>query len=247
MSRTSNNWRDLRWAQSVSVSERAGSFLHAKHLRHRRRHQRGITDRSELDQPHAVAVRIHHFGRRLQREPGLADAARAHERQQAFARQQPLDLHQLALAADERRQRLGQIRALAALRSVPALVRKFGDRSDETITAPGQRLDPALPAGRLREHATERRDLHREIAFLDDDARPRGVQDAGLGDVLVGLLDQSGKDGHRARAQRYGRTRFGEHAGPGIKAKRPNFVNSPHNTCTLAQSWRRCYKRNPIK
>ena len=76
----------------------------------------GSASSAKLHQPDAVAIRIHHFGGHLQREPGLADAADADQRQQPGARQQPLDLDQLPLAADERRQRLGQIRVLAARR-----------------------------------------------------------------------------------------------------------------------------------
>jgi hypothetical protein len=102
---------------------------------------------------------------------------------------------------DERRQRLGQIRALADI-VVFGFVRQFCDGPDEAIAAPGQRLDPTFSSGRLRKHAAQRRDLHREIAFFDDDARPRGVHDAGLGDVLIWLLDESGQDRHSAGAQR---------------------------------------------
>src|SRR5438270_5942351 len=70
---------------------RAGPFLHAKHLRDRRRHQQWIVDRPELHQPDAVAVGIHHFAGHLQRKPRLANAACGNERQQAFTRQQPAE------------------------------------------------------------------------------------------------------------------------------------------------------------
>ena len=59
-----------------------------------------------------------------------ADADEGH---QSLARQQPLDLHQLALAADERRQWLRHIRALAALGHSPFGARSCAHRSDEPI------------------------------------------------------------------------------------------------------------------
>ena len=161
-------------------------------MRDRRRHQQRIADRAELHLPHAIAVGVDHFGRHLQREPGLADPARSHERQQALTRQQPLDLHYLAFAADERRQRLGQIRSLAAHGTLSRLGRDLDDRPDEPIASPRQRLDPTLASGRLRKHATDRRNLHGEIAFFNDDARPRGIHDRALLNKLVAPLDERG-------------------------------------------------------
>ena len=55
-----------------------GALAHAQHLRDRARHQRRIGDRAELDEPHAVGIRVVRFGRHLQREARLADAAHAH-------------------------------------------------------------------------------------------------------------------------------------------------------------------------
>ena len=118
-------------------------------MRHRGRHQHGIADRSELNQPHTVAIRIHYLGGHLQRKPGLADAADANDGQQSLARQQPLDLDQLPFAADERRQWLGQIRILAAAASVLVpIVGECGDGADKAIAPPRQRLDPMLAARR---------------------------------------------------------------------------------------------------
>ena len=74
----------------------------------------------------------------------------------------------------------------------------LGDRPDEAITTPCERLDPVFATRRLGERAADRRDLNRQIAFFDDHTRPRGIEDAFLADVLVGLLDQRGEDGHPA-------------------------------------------------
>jgi hypothetical protein len=76
-------WRAFRCADSVSTERRAGALRDPEHLRHRRRHQQRLADRAKLDEPHPVAVRVDHFGRRLQREPRLADAAHADDRQQS--------------------------------------------------------------------------------------------------------------------------------------------------------------------
>jgi hypothetical protein len=80
---------------------RACSFAHAECLRDRRRHQRGIADRRQFGQPYAIAIGVDDFGRGLQREPGLADATRADDRDQSLAGKQPLDLDDLTLASDE--------------------------------------------------------------------------------------------------------------------------------------------------
>ena len=171
---------------------RAHLLLNAEHLRDRGWHQQWIGDRAELHHPDAVTVGIHHLDSHLQRKPRLADATDAHESQQAFTRQQPLDLDQFAFAADERRQGCGQIRALDATYIVSRqIIPKLGERPDEPVTPPCQGLYPALAPGYLREYAPDRRDLHGEIAFLNDHARPRGVDDAALGDVLIGALGES--------------------------------------------------------
>ena len=124
----------------------------------------------------------------------------------------------------------GRFERLRPLRASWRVVRELGDRSDEAIAAPCQRLDPALAAGRLREHAANRRDLHREIAFFDDDARPRGVDDAVLRNVLVRSLDERGQDGHRARAQGHGLASLGQHACLGVEPERPDVIDPGHAT-----------------
>jgi hypothetical protein len=46
-------------------------------------------------------------------------------------------------------------------------------RSDEPVTTARQGLNPTLAAGHLAERATQRGYLHRQIAVLDREARPR--------------------------------------------------------------------------
>ena len=88
---------------------------------------------AKLDEPDTVAVSVHHFGRHLQRQPRLADAADADQRQQTGVRQQPLDLDQLTFAPNERRQRFGQIGAPAFRLSV------LREKSGSAVTGPTNR------------------------------------------------------------------------------------------------------------
>jgi hypothetical protein len=99
LSSTSSSSRVASWSHNDCESDHWP--LCYQDLRYRYWHQRRIGDRTEFHQPYAVAIRVDDFGRHLQCEPGLADATDADERHQPLARQQPLDLHQLALAADE--------------------------------------------------------------------------------------------------------------------------------------------------
>ena len=54
-------------------SQRRGDLLH---------HQGRIGQRRQLDLPHPIRIRFHQVRRKLQRQAGLAAAARADERQQ---------------------------------------------------------------------------------------------------------------------------------------------------------------------
>jgi hypothetical protein len=176
-------------------------LMHAQHLGHRARHQRRIGQRGQVHEPDTVAVGGHHLSRRLQREPSLADAADTNKSQQACAGQQPLDVDQLPFAADERRQRLRQIRALAISRRVLRQVStQLGDRPDKAIASPCQRLDPALASRCLRKHASDCCDLNGQIAFFHNNARPRRVDDAVFLNKLVASLHECGQHCHRTRA-----------------------------------------------
>ena len=62
---------------------------------------RGIADRGQLHQPHAVWHRGQLGPRRLGGQPGLARAARTGERDQAVSAEEPGDLAEFGVAADE--------------------------------------------------------------------------------------------------------------------------------------------------
>ena len=77
------------------------------------RHQPGVAEARQLDQPDAVAALADARRRGLEAETGLARPAGAGERDQAMAVEQPGDLAQLAVAPDEARQRDRQVVASA--------------------------------------------------------------------------------------------------------------------------------------
>ena len=129
-------------------------LLYTERLRRDIGNQCGIVEWRKVDEENTVAIGILHFGRELQREPGLADSARTDECQQSILAQQSLEIDQLALAAHERSQRLGEMRDSIALRCLrhPALQRT--DRTYKAIATPRERLDPPLTTRHLREHAS---------------------------------------------------------------------------------------------
>ena len=74
-------------------------------------HERRVAHRSEIDEEHAVGMTVEPFPGDLEREPGLARAAGAGQREQAGAVQQVIDLHDLGRSADEGRSQRGQVRS----------------------------------------------------------------------------------------------------------------------------------------
>ena len=83
LSSTSSSARVWRYSWSVCIDRAAGLLADAERRRHHLRDQRRVGQRRQLDEPGAVAVRLQHVGRDLQREAGLAGPARPDERQQA--------------------------------------------------------------------------------------------------------------------------------------------------------------------
>ena len=89
----------------------AGLLDHVERLRRVPEHERRVAQRGERDPPDAVVEAVRGLGRGLEREPGLAGAAGAGEREQADAVPEPLDhLVQLPRAAEELRRRHGEVR-----------------------------------------------------------------------------------------------------------------------------------------
>jgi hypothetical protein len=76
------------------------------------------------------------------------------------------------------------------------------DRRDKSITATGQRLVPAVAAGRLAQDPTQRRNLDSEVAFYDRAAGPYHLDQLIFGDWESGPLHQDAKHADRGRPAR---------------------------------------------
>ena len=103
----------------------------------------------------------------------------------------------------------------------------FLDRPDEAITAPRQRLDPVLAAS-LRKNTPDCNDLNGEVAFLDDDTGPHGIDDVLLGNVFVRPFDECAEHGNRSPAERRRNAAAHEDARLGLEAERPDFEDPRH-------------------
>jgi hypothetical protein len=200
---------------------RAGSLLNAQHLGDRARDEKRIRDRRELDEPHAIGIGVVGVGRRLQREPGLADAADADQREQPASCQEPLDLGGFLVATDERRDLLREVVGRPFERAQRG---KVGPelRMHELIDPLGHRqiLEPhgAEVAQRARgrqlpEHAIGHRLRHEDLTAVSGPHDPRRPVDGAAEVVVVAPLDfaemQPAADAQRQSGRRL---RIGEPA-----------------------------------
>ena len=202
LSSTSSNCRDPSHSASVSTRSLPGLLADAERVRHGLADERRIAQRRQLHEPDAIRILVKQRVRHLQRQPGLAAAAGADQRQQARGGQPLLDLRDLSLAADEARQGLGQV--------VPRLWRSRGRLhpahhfEGEAVTLAGHRRD------RLRaEHLAQRRDMRLQV-FSSTTTLPQTLlQQLVLGDEVVALLHQRDQqvEGTRAQGARPDRSR----------------------------------------
>src|SRR5712691_11402298 len=70
-----------------------------------------------------------------------------------------------------------------------ASLRFRNHRPDESIAAAGHGLDPTIATGELAQHPAQRRNLNREVAFLDYLSRPGGFDQRVLRNQLAGLFN----------------------------------------------------------
>ena len=101
------------------LEREAGALPHVERLRDRVERERRVAQRGERDPPDAVGDVLGDLGRCLQRQPRLPRPAGAGERQQpnVLAAQQADDLVELALAAEKRRRRDGEVRLVQRLQA----------------------------------------------------------------------------------------------------------------------------------
>ena len=92
LSRTSSSRCSARMPLRLSASGTAPLSREPERLRDRRQHELGVGERRERDEEHALRELLDELGRGLEREPGLARAARPGQRQQAHVlAPEPLD------------------------------------------------------------------------------------------------------------------------------------------------------------
>ena len=117
LSRSSSARLPARRSARLSASSRPGCSSTCERLGERRDEQVRVAQRRQRHPPDAVGIRLGRLGRRLDREPRLAGAARPGQRQEP--RRSPCeqlhDLGQLVLAPEERRRRNRQVRPIEAL------------------------------------------------------------------------------------------------------------------------------------
>src|SRR5262245_28201711 len=112
--------------------------------------------------------------------------------------------------------------------SLPFILRFRDDRSDESIAAPRQGLDPTLAAGSLGEDTPQRRDLNGKVAVFDRLAGPRGLDQRVLQDHRAGLFDQYAQNRDRPTAERYWRVSVEQQVALRIQPEWPQQVNRHH-------------------
>jgi hypothetical protein len=126
-------------------------------------------------------------------EPRLADAARTGERDEPFGIEQRSERAQVLVAAEQARALAGGLGAFELRR------RRRGalDGRREAVAASRDRLDDAGA-----EQLAQRRHVDMQVAFLDDDAAPDGIEQFVLRDQPSGALDQCDQQVERPPAQR---------------------------------------------
>jgi hypothetical protein len=78
-----------------------GLLAQAQRLADRDRHEVGVAQLGQFDEPHTVRERAPHLGADPQRQPGLADPARAGQGDQAAGGQESSDVGHLLPPTDE--------------------------------------------------------------------------------------------------------------------------------------------------
>ena len=128
------------------VLERPVGLLdHVERLRRLPEHERRVAERGERHPPDALGEVVRGLGGGLEREPGLAGAAGAREREQADAVPELLDdLAELARAAEELGRRHGEVRpagafAAAGTRRVPSWKSRCGAERSLSRCSPRSR------------------------------------------------------------------------------------------------------------
>ncbi|HZT54731.1 MAG TPA: hypothetical protein VFA35_00785, partial [Burkholderiaceae bacterium] len=172
----------------------------AERTRDRGRDQRRLDQRRELDQAHAVRERADVLAGRDRGEPGLADPRGADDRDEAALANALAECVDIVLPAEQLFDLGGRhCRSDAFARRGPVGLGRCRTlaRHREAIAPPGNGGDRLRP-----EQLAQGGDLHLQVVFLDDEARPRQIEELLLGDQLAGAFGERHEHVERACADR---------------------------------------------
>ena len=159
--------RERRDTGDLRCAERAGDLG---------RDLRGVAERRQLREPHAVRVAVHEPAGSLQHQPGLAGPARADEGHQPVPLDERRHLGELLVASDEARQLDRQVRTARAQRPKRREV-SFEVADDDLVDL----LRPVDVAKPVRAEVLELDRLREPVA--GEHGRDRGADDlAAVGD-----------------------------------------------------------------
>ena len=191
-----------RQPNRTGLAGRAGIEVQAlRECRTQGRGGRGLgRERGEFDEPHAVGpgppLRC---GERL-RQPRLADARRAGERDQTLAAEQGSECGELGIATDQRRQGRSQVAGGGRTRCSRRGQHRCGERrrlghgrcarrqfyeAGEAVTTPRHGLDPEGLFRVIAERAAQFTDYRLDHAFGDEAPAPDRVEQLVLGHQLA--------------------------------------------------------------
>ena len=161
LSTTKRSCRPRSASATVSMSGGVALGRDAQHGRDRRRDRRRVADRGQLDHPHAVGKLAGHLGADLERQPGLADAADAGQRDQPARPHELGDLGDHLLPAHERAQLLREVAREVVDAAEHGELRRESVGNDLVHRHPSaQTAEPVLTQGPQR-HAVAQQHLGR--------------------------------------------------------------------------------------
>jgi hypothetical protein len=181
----------VEYEQAACVAQRVPKVaLGTGRLSHRRHDQTRIANRGQIDEPHTVRKVVGRFGRRSECGPGLADPARAGDRDRPgrFVAHQGQDVDELPLPTDQWVGRDRQVCAVETLQRgklrVSELEHALGGRESLKRCSPRSRRSCSTRAAVAAEtrhlsavpgggDARGAMDVETDVAFLGEEGRSR--------------------------------------------------------------------------
>jgi hypothetical protein len=167
-------------------------------------HQVGLDERCQIDESDVELRRRDQLLGHRERNRGLADSARSDDGHEALVGQVGGEFPHGVGASDHARHWNRQAwRALDAGRQGRQHLREY-DWSHEAVASSGNRRQKAVAAATIAQRPAQARDMHLEIALLDEGAGPDTGHELVLADQLAGALEQSDQNLQRATAEPHG-------------------------------------------